>query len=62
MTVRTIARLDVKTHYVVNPVNFEGLRKVRNLSKLVKKYHDQGADKVAINTHVIQRISIGEGT
>jgi hypothetical protein len=37
MTVRTIAKLDVKTHYVVNPVNFEGLRKVRNLSKISEK-------------------------
>jgi cyclase len=46
MTVRIIAKLDVKPPYVVKPVHFEGLRKVGIPSELAKKYYDQGADEL----------------
>ncbi len=46
MTVRVIAKLDVKPPYVVKPVHFEGLRKMGNPSELAKKYYDQGADEL----------------
>ena len=46
MTVRIIAKLDVKLPYVVKPVHFEGLRKMGSPSELAKKYYDQGADEL----------------
>jgi len=46
MTVRIIAKLDVKPPFVVKPVHFEGLRKVGTPSELAKKYYDQGADEL----------------
>ena len=46
MTVRIIAKLDVKPPYVVKPVHFEGLRKMGNPAELAKKYYDQGADEL----------------
>lgn len=46
MTVRIIAKLDVKPPYVVKPVHFEGLRKMGSPSELAKKYYDQGADEL----------------
>jgi imidazole glycerol-phosphate synthase subunit HisF len=46
MTVRIIAKLDVKPPYVVKPLHFEGLRKIGNPSELAKRYYDQGADEL----------------
>jgi imidazole glycerol-phosphate synthase subunit HisF len=46
MTVRIIAKLDVKPPHVVKPVHFEGLRKMGNPAELAKKYYDQGADEL----------------
>ena len=46
MTVRIIAKLDVKPPYVVKPVHFEGLRKMGNPAELAEKYYDQGADEL----------------
>jgi len=46
MTVRIIAKLDVKPPFVVKPVHFEGLRKVGTPPELAKKYYVQGADEV----------------
>ena len=47
MTVRIIAKLDIKPPYVVKPVHFEGLRKMGgDPSELAKKYYDQGADEL----------------
>jgi cyclase len=46
MTVRIIAKLDVKPPYVVKPVHFEGLRRVGLQTKMTKKYYDQGADEI----------------
>ena len=45
MSIRIIAKLDVKPPYVVKPVHFEGLRKMGNPAELAKKYYDQGADE-----------------
>jgi imidazole glycerol-phosphate synthase subunit HisF len=46
VTVRIIAKLDVKPPYVVKPVHFEGLRKMGIPLELAKKYYDQGADEL----------------
>jgi len=46
MTIRVIAKLDVKPPYVVKPVHFEGLRKMGDPSAMAKKYYDQGADEL----------------
>ena len=46
MTVRVIAKLDVKPPHVVKPVHFEGLRKMGDPSEMAKKYYDQGADEL----------------
>jgi cyclase len=46
MRTRIIAKLDVKSPYVVKPVHFEGLRKIGLPSDLAKKYYEQGADEV----------------
>jgi imidazole glycerol-phosphate synthase subunit HisF len=46
MSVRVIAKLDVKPPYVVKPVHFDGLRKMGKPSELAKKYYDQGADEL----------------
>jgi imidazole glycerol-phosphate synthase subunit HisF len=46
MTVRIIAKLDVKPPHVVKPVHFEGLRKMGNPSEMAKKYYEQGADEL----------------
>ena len=46
MTVRIIAKLDVKPPYVVKPVHFEGLRKMGDPSEMAKKYYNQGADEL----------------
>jgi imidazole glycerol-phosphate synthase subunit HisF len=46
MTVRIIAKLDVKPPYVVKPIHFEGLRKIGDPSDLAMKYYKQGADEL----------------
>ena len=46
MTLRIIAKLDVKPPYVVKPVHFEGLRKVGKPAELARKYYEQGADEI----------------
>lgn len=46
MTLRIIAKLDVKPPYVVKPVHFEGLRKVGKPAELAHKYYKQGADEI----------------
>jgi len=43
---RIIAKLDVKSQYVVKPVHFEGLRKMGQPAELAKKYYEQGADEL----------------
>lgn len=46
MRTRIIAKLDVKSQYVVKPVHFEGLRKMGQPAELAKKYYEQGADEL----------------
>jgi cyclase len=46
MSVRIIAKLDVKPPYVVKPVHFEGLRKIGTPEVLSEKYYNQGADEI----------------
>lgn len=46
MSLRVIAKLDVKPPYVVKPVHFEGLRKMGWPTDLAAKYYLQGADEV----------------
>mgnify|MGYP006105679397 CR=1 FL=1 len=46
MTIRIIAKLDVKPPVVVKPVHFEGLRKIGSPEMIAKKYYDQGADEL----------------
>lgn len=46
MSIRIIAKLDVKPPYVVKPVHFEGLRKVGEPNSLASKYYAQGADEI----------------
>jgi cyclase len=46
MITRIIAKLDVKSEYVVKPVHFEGLRKVGEPQEMAKQYYEQGADEI----------------
>ncbi|SFF96140.1 imidazole glycerol phosphate synthase subunit HisF [Neptunomonas qingdaonensis] len=46
MSLRIIAKLDVKPPYVVKPVHFEGLRKIGLPAELAEKYYKQGADEL----------------
>lgn len=46
MSLRIIARLDVKPPHVVKPVHFDGLRKIGSPSDLSLKYYNQGADEI----------------
>lgn len=46
MSLRVIAKLDVKPPNVVKPVHFEGLRKIAAPEDLAEKYYEQGADEI----------------
>lgn len=46
MSLRVIARLDVKPPYIVKPVHFEALRKVGKPKEMALKYYHQGADEI----------------
>ena len=46
MSVRIIAKLDVKPPIVVKPVHFEGLRKLSDPATMGQKYYKQGADEI----------------
>ncbi|MBT3379584.1 MAG: imidazole glycerol phosphate synthase subunit HisF [Lentisphaerae bacterium] len=43
---RIIAKLDIKSQYVVKPIHFEGLRKIGSPAQLSRGYYEQGADEV----------------
>ena len=43
---RVIAKLDVKSSYVIKPIHFEGLRKIGEPEPLAKQYYEQGADEI----------------
>lgn len=44
--IRIIARLDVKSDYLVKGIHFEGLRKIGNPNEFAKMYYEQGADEI----------------
>lgn len=46
---RIIARLDIKSDYVVKGLQFEGLRKVGDPRQLITKYCEDGADEILLN-------------
>ncbi|MGI9318960.1 MAG: imidazole glycerol phosphate synthase subunit HisF [bacterium] len=46
MSLRIIAKLDVKPPYVIKPVHFEGWRKMGFPGDLAGKYYAQGADEI----------------
>lgn len=46
MSLRVIARLDVKPPFVVKPVHFDGLRKMGTPEEMAMKYYEQGADEI----------------
>ena len=51
MTIRIIAKLDVKPPYVVKPVHFEGLRKMGSPLELAKKYYDFIKSRTPLKNH-----------
>jgi len=46
MSIRLIAKLDIKPPNVVKPICFEGLKIVGDPVKLAKKYYNQGVDEI----------------
>ena len=48
-TFRVIAKIDVKSSFVIKGVNFEGMRKIGNAKFFAKKYFKAGADELIIN-------------
>lgn len=46
MTVRLIARLDIKGPHLIKPVQLEGLRKVGDPREYARRYYEQGADEI----------------
>ncbi len=46
---RVIAKIDVKSSFIIKGVNFEGMRKLGNAKKFAKKYFMDGADELIIN-------------
>ncbi len=46
---RVLAKIDVKSSYLIKGVNFEGMRKIGNAKKFAKKYFFDGADELIIN-------------
>lgn len=43
---RIIARLDVKSEYLIKGVHFEGLRKIGDPSEFAQKYYTEGIDEI----------------
>lgn len=46
---RIIARLEIKSNYVVKGIRMEGLRKIGNPELLVEKYFEDGADEIILS-------------
>ena len=46
MSIRIIAKLDIKGHNLVKGVQLEGLRVLGDPKKFAKKYYDEGADEL----------------
>lgn len=52
MSFRIIARLDVKSDYLIKGVRFEGLRKIGDPERAAKKYFTQGIDEIFLVDNV----------
>ena len=48
-TFRIIAKIDVKSSFVIKGINFEGMRKIGNAKFFAKNYFKAGADELIIN-------------
>jgi cyclase len=48
-TFRVIAKIDVKSSFVIKGVNFEGMRKIGKAKFFAKKYFKAGVDELIIN-------------
>lgn len=46
VTPRIIARMDIKSEYLIKGVHLEGLRKIGDPVYYAKKYYEQGADEI----------------
>ena len=44
---RTIARIDIKSNFVIKGINLEGLRKIGDPIKIVNDYYANGIDELA---------------
>ena len=44
--VRLIARLDIKSEYLIKGIHLEGLRKVGDPAEFAKRYYDEGIDEL----------------
>ena len=45
---RTIARIDIKSNFVIKGINLEGLRKIGDPIKIVNDYYTDGIDELLI--------------
>ena len=48
MSLRLIARLDIKNEHVIKGIHLEGLRKVGDPNDLARRYYDQGIDEIVL--------------
>lgn len=46
---RVIAKIDIKSKFVIKGINFEGMRKIGDANFFAKKYFKDGADELIIN-------------
>ena len=46
MSIRLIARLDIKNEHVIKGIHLEGLRKVGDPNTLARRYYEQGIDEI----------------
>ena len=46
---RVIAKIDVKSSFLIKGINFEGMRKIGNAKKFAKNYFNEGVDELIIN-------------
>ena len=46
ISTRLIARLDIKSEYLIKGIHLEGLRKIGNPNKFAQKYYKAGADEI----------------
>ena len=45
---RTIARIDIKNNHVIKGINLEGLRKIGDPEKIIKKYYNNKIDELLL--------------